>query len=179
MALHEIAAALDRVASIMRKRPDLGLQDDTPARVRWEGGMHVSALHDNGLRLETDMPRELGGSGQGVTPGWLLRASTASCAVTCIAMAAAARGVELREIDAWVTSRSDARGLLGLPDADGNPVTAAPVQMTLHIRIAASGLTQAQIRELVAQACLRAPVQTALQHEVPMTLEIEVPAGTD
>lgn len=179
MALHEIAAALDRVASIMRKRPDLGLQDDMPARVRWEGGMRVSAWHDNGLRLETDMPREIGGSGQGVTPGWLLRASTAACAVTCIVMAASARGVELQTLEVRVSSRSDVRGLLGLPDADGRPVPAAPVQMTLHVRIAAPGLTHAQLRELVAQACQRAPVQTALQHEVPMALEIEVAAGAD
>lgn len=179
MALHNIAAALDRVASIMRKRPDLGLQDDTPARVRWEGGMRVSATHDNGLRLETDMPRELGGSGEGITPGWLLRASTASCAVTCMVMTAAARGVELQEIDAWVSSRSDARGLLGLADAEGNAITAAPMEMTLHIRIAASGLTDAQMRELVEQSCLRAPVQTALQQVVPLELDIEVVAGAD
>ncbi|RZL32350.1 MAG: OsmC family peroxiredoxin, partial [Rubrivivax sp.] len=132
MALHQIAAALERVAAVMRKRPDLALHDDTPARVRWEGGLRVAAVHDNGLRIETDMPRELGGSGEGGTPGWLLRAGTASCAVTCIVMNAAAQGVELLALDAWVSSRSDTRGLLGLAGEDGQAVAAAPVAMTLH-----------------------------------------------
>lgn len=177
MTLDHIAAALERVAAIMRKRPDLGLHDDTPARVRWEGGLRVSAHHDNGLRVETDMPRELGGGGEGVTPGWLLRAGTASCAVTCIVMTAAEQGVALQSLDAWVTSRSDTRGLLGLAGEDGQAVGAAPVAMTLHIRIAAAGLTQAQTRELVEQSCLRSPVPAALRQPVPLALDIEVAAG--
>jgi uncharacterized OsmC-like protein len=177
LALDHIAAALERVAALMRKRPDLGLHDDSPARVRWEGGMRVSACHDNGLRVDTDMPRELGGSGEGVTPGWLLRAGTASCAVTCIVMNAAAQGVALESLDAWVTSRSDTRGLLGLAGDDGQPVGAAPVAMTLHIRIAATGLTVAQTRELVEQSCLRSPVPAALRQPVPLVLDIEVAAG--
>ncbi|KQY90595.1 OsmC family protein [Pelomonas sp. Root1444] len=174
MALDHIAAALERVAAVMRKRPELGLHDDSPARVRWEGGMRVSARHDNGLRVETDMPRELGGSGEGVTPGWLLRAGTASCAVTCIVMNAATQGVELQALDAWVSSRSDTRGLLGLAGDNGQAVDAAPVEMTLHIRIAAAGLTQAQTRGLVEQSCLRSPVPAALRQPVPLQLDIEV-----
>ncbi len=174
MALHDIAVALQRVETLMHKRPDLGPHDDAPAHARWEGGMRVSAADASGeRRLETDMPREVGGSGAGVTPGWLLRASTASCAVTRIVMAAAARGVALNGVEAWVGSRSDVRGLLGIPDVEGRPITPAPTQMSLHVRIAAPTLTEAQMRELVEQSCLLAPVQAALQHEVPLTLEIE------
>ena len=176
MALDHIAAALERVAAVMLKRPELGLHDDTPARVRWEGGTRVSATHDNGLRLDTDMPSELGGSGAGVTPGWLLRAGTASCAVTCIVMNAAEQGVELQAIDAWVSSRSDTRGLLGLADADGSTVCAGPVEMTLHVCITAAGLTEAQTLELVTQSCLRSPVPAALWQRVPLQLDIEVAA---
>ncbi|NCT82805.1 MAG: OsmC family protein [Comamonadaceae bacterium] len=175
--LHHIAAALERVSAVLRKRPELGLHDDAPARVRWEGGTRVRALHDSGLRVDTDMPAELGGGGQGVTPGWLLRAGTAACAVTCIVMQAAARGVTLRTLDARVGSRSDTRGLLGLAGADGQAVGAAPLQMVLHVRIAADGMTQAEIRELVAQACQCSPVPAALRQPVPLTLDIEVEAG--
>lgn len=174
MTLHHIAAALDRVSAVLRKRPDLGPHDDSPACARWEGGTRVSAQHDNGLRVDTDMPTELGGSGQGMTPGWLLRAGTASCAVTCIVMQAAARGVVLQSLDAWVTSRSDTRGLLGMPAPDGEAVGAAPLQMTLHVRIAAAGLTPAEVRELVAQSCERSPVPAALRQAVPLGLDVEV-----
>lgn len=178
MAMHDIAVALQRVEALMHKRPDLGPHDDAPAHARWEGGMRVSAADASGERLlETDMPREVGGSGEGVTPGWLLRASAASCAVTRIVMAAATRGVALDGVEAWVASRSDVRGLLGMPDADGRPITPAPTQMSLHVRIAAPALSEAQLRELVEQSCLLAPVQAALQQAVPMTLEIEAATG--
>jgi uncharacterized OsmC-like protein len=173
MAREDIAAALRRAADLMQRRPELGPQDDTPARARWEGDMRVSALHDSGLRLDTDMPRAIGGGGEGVTPGWLLRAGAASCAVTRIVMTAAARGVELESVEAWVGSRSDLRGLLGMPDEHGQPVTPAPTEMRLHVRVAAPALTAAQLRELVEHSCRHAPVQTALQHEVPLALEIE------
>jgi hypothetical protein len=34
-----------------------------------------------------------------VTPGWLFRAGFASCAATCIAMGAAAQGIELASLE--------------------------------------------------------------------------------
>ena len=33
----------------------------------------VTTSHDGGTRVDTDMPRELGGSGERVSPGWLFR----------------------------------------------------------------------------------------------------------
>jgi hypothetical protein len=79
MAAQEIAAALQRLKSVLRRRPQAGLHDDAAATARWDGGMRVIAYHDNGTKVLTDMPRELGGSGGQVTPGWLLRAGFASC----------------------------------------------------------------------------------------------------
>lgn len=174
MAQLELAAALDRAAAIMRKRPDLGPHEDMPARALWDGATRVSVAHDSGARIETDMPRELGGSGDRPTPGWLLRASTASCAVTRIAMAAAARGIELTAIEASVASRSDTRGLLGLPDVDGGAIPCAPLAMAMHIRVASDSMDAAGLRALVEESCALAPVQNALQSPVPFTLEIDV-----
>lgn len=173
MAQLELAAALERVGSLLRKRPALGPSDDMPAQARWDGGTRVTVPHDSGLRLETDMPREIGGSGDRPTPGWVLRASTASCAVTRIAMAAAAQGIALTAIEAAVASRSDTRGLLGLPDVDGSAIPCAPLQVTLRIRVASDTVDGARLRALVQESCGLSPVQNALQAPVPVAVEIE------
>jgi uncharacterized OsmC-like protein len=174
MSLQDIAAAMERVESVMRRRPELGLHDDSSASARWDGGLRVSASHESGLRLETDMPRELGGTGDLVTPGWLMRAGAASCAVTRIAMAAAAQGIALDELEVSAHSRSDTRGLLGLADAEGAPVPAGPAEVTLSVRIAAAGVAPARLRELVDASCRCAPVQQALMRATPVTVQVEV-----
>ena len=92
MASQDIAAAMQRVESVLRRRPEVGLHDDAPATARWQSGTRVVSSHANGTQIVTDMPTELGGSGDQVTPGWLLRAGLASCLATRIAMAAAAAG---------------------------------------------------------------------------------------
>ena len=126
MTMQTIAAAMQRVESVFQRRPEAGLADDTPATAHWESGTRVVSRHPNGTQVVTDMPSEIGGSGDQVTPGWLLRAALASCAATRIAMAAAAAGVELTTLDVAASSRSDARGLLGMVNADGQPVPAEP-----------------------------------------------------
>src|SRR5438552_3676240 len=99
MGMHDIAAAMQRVEEVLRRRPDAGLHDDAPATARWQGGTRIVASHANGTQMQTDMPDELGGSGERVTPGWLFRAGVASCAATRIAMAAAAEGVALDTLE--------------------------------------------------------------------------------
>ncbi|HUE09319.1 MAG TPA: hypothetical protein VMQ54_00200, partial [Steroidobacteraceae bacterium] len=110
MASQEIAAAMQRVESILTRRPEVGLHDDEPATARWQGGARVASSHANGTLLLTDMPTELGGTGDQVTPGWLFRAGLASCLATRIAMGAAAAGFELTLLEVLAGSRSDARG---------------------------------------------------------------------
>jgi len=124
MSMQEIASALERMKSVLRRRPSAGLHDDAPATARWENGTRVVAIHANGARVLTDMPGELGGSGDQVTPGWLFRAGLASCAATTIAMSAAAKGIEIAELEVKASSRSDTRGILGMTDADGAMVFA-------------------------------------------------------
>ena len=89
MTAQEIAAALQRVEAVVQRRPDFAMQEEAPATARWEGGTRIVASHANGARIATDMPREFGGAGSDVTPGWLFRAGFAACTATCIAMGAA------------------------------------------------------------------------------------------
>lgn len=176
MTTQAIAAALQRVQAALKRRPEHGLHDDAPATARWESGTRVVARHANGTQMETDMPTELGGTGDRVTPGWLFRAGVASCAATSIVLAAAARGIELGALEVRVGSRSDARGLLGMADASGQPVTAGPLDMQLLVRIAAQGVAAQTLRTLVEEGCRCSPIPTAVRDSTPLALHIEVEA---
>jgi uncharacterized OsmC-like protein len=177
MASQEIAAAMQRVASVLKRRPEVGLHHDAPVTARLESGTRVVSSHANGTRLLTDMPTELGGSGDQVTPGWLLRAGLASCLATRIAMGAAAAGFELAMLEVLASSRSDARGIFGMPEASGEPVCAAPRDVQVLVRIAAPGISPEQLRILVEESNRCSPVSAALQEAVPLTLSIEVDGG--
>jgi uncharacterized OsmC-like protein len=167
------AAAIARTHAVLQRRPQIGLHDDAPATARWTGGMRCVSSHANGSQVISDMPAELGGSGGQVTPGWLFRAGLASCAATAIAIRAASQGVELTDLEVRAASRSDTRGVLGLSESDGRPVSACPVDMTLHIRIAARGISPAALDELVRTGCRCSPVPNAVEQAVPVSLQID------
>jgi uncharacterized OsmC-like protein len=170
----DIAAALQRVEKILLRSPKTGLHVDAPATARWNGGTEVTTTHENGTRLATDLPTQMGGGGTAVTPGWLLRAGLASCVTTRIAMAAAVAGIELTELEVVATSQSDARGLLGMADADGQPVPAGPRDLQLHVKIAAADSASAErLRSLVEQSHGCSPVSCAVQDATAIELLIE------
>jgi uncharacterized OsmC-like protein len=177
MASQEIAAAMQRVESALKRRPEVGLHDDAPAIARWETGTRVVSSHTNGTRLLTDMPTELGGSGGQVTPGWLVRAGLASCLATRIAMGAAAAGFELAVLEVSANSRSDARGLLGMPEASGAPVCPGPRDVQVLVRIAAPGISPERLRSLIEESNRCSPVSAALRDAVPIAVRIEMDSG--
>jgi uncharacterized OsmC-like protein len=168
-----LGQALQRVQSVLERRPETGLHDDAPAAVRWSGGTRMVARHANGTELPTDMPAELGGTGDQVTPGWLFRAGLASCAATSIAMAAAARGIPLRLLEVKASSRSDTRGLLGMSGADGQPIYAGPDDVSLTVRIEAEGVSRERLRQLVEDGVHCSPIPSAVRTKTPLSLHIE------
>ena len=174
MAQQDIAAALQRVRSFFERKPALAVHDDAPATARWSGGLRVVAEHADGPQVATDMPTELGGSGDQVTPGWLFRAGVATCASASILMAAAARGIPLTALDVKVTSRSDVRGLLGMADAGGEPFYAGPGDMQLHVSLRAPGVDEAALRALVESAVRQSPIPSAVTHATALALQLEV-----
>ena len=177
MSLNEIAVAIQRVERAFTRRPEAGMHDDTPATARWEGGVKVVAIHPSGHQVPTDMPPELGGAGIDVTPGWLFRAGLASCAATSITLAAAAAGIALDALEVRAASRSDARGLLGMADADGTPVWAGPHDLQLQVRIVAARVAPERLRALVRKAIGQSPVPSVLPTVTP--LELQIDAGDD
>lgn len=179
MTMQSVAEAMKRAESVLVRRPDMGLHDDAPATVQWNGGTRTVASHANGTRMSTDMPAELGGSGTQVTPGWLFRAGFASCAATSIAMGAAARGIELTRLEVEARSRSDTRGLLGMTDASGQPVSAAPCDVELRVRIAARGTSPEALRALVDESYRCSPIPNAVSTALPVALRVDIAPGDD
>ena len=173
----DIATALQRVEAALRRRPEAGYHADSQAVARWTGGLRVVASHSNGTQAATDMPSEFGGSGDKITPGWLLRAGVASCVATRIAMGAAQQKIDLDALEVRVDSHSDARGMLDVADADGSLVNAGPLDIELRVRISAPGVAPERLRTLVEESHRCSPMSAALQIAVPMTLHVEVSDG--
>jgi uncharacterized OsmC-like protein len=177
MSAQYVADAMQRVEVVLGRRPDMGMHEDSPAIARWRGSTRIVTSNANGIEVQTDMPGELGGTGDQVTPGWLMRAGLAACTATRIAMGAAAAGIELTTLELRATSRSDTRGLLGMSESDGTPVGAGPHDMQLHVTIAANGVPAATLRALVEEGHRCSPVPCAIQEETPVGLHIEVADG--
>lgn len=174
MTMQTVVEAMQRVEAVLRRRPALGMQEDAPATASWCGATRTVVGHASGTRIETDMPTEIGGTGDCVTPGWLFRAGVASCAATSIAMAAAAEGIELDSLEVVASSSSDTRGMLGMPGDDGMPVNAGPSGLMLRVRIGARDVGKARLLAIVDDGCRRSPIPSAVQQAVPLTLRVEV-----
>jgi uncharacterized OsmC-like protein len=173
MSTADVAVALARVKNVLQRSPGVGVHEDAPATAVWQSGTRVLTKHAIGTEISSDMPSELGGSGDRVTPGWLFRAGLAACAATSIALRAAQEGVELTALEVRATSQSDTRGLLGMYDADGTPVYAGPEHIQLHVNIAARGVPAQRLRDLVQEGCRCSPIPNAVRHAAELDLQIE------
>jgi uncharacterized OsmC-like protein len=181
MTMERIAAALHRVETVLRRRPEAGLHADAPAVSRWDSGTRVVSSHPNGASVATDMPSELGGMGEEVTPGWLWRAALSSCLATRIVMAAAVEGIDLASVEVQANSRTDVRGLLGMDAASGVMGAASggapspePGDVQLHVRIRAPEVSPERLRALVERSQACSPVQAAATRALPVAVSVEV-----
>jgi len=174
MTLQHIATALERAESVLRRRPDMAVHEDTTATSRWEGGLRCISSHPNGTEIATDVDREIGGTGDEVSPGWLMRAGIASCAASSLVMRAAAAGIELTSLEVIVRSHSDTRGLLGIAAADGAAIDPAPREIELVFRLAARDASHERLEALVAESQRCAPVPAAVLHGVPARVRVEI-----
>ena len=169
-----IAAAIERLQSVVKRRPEFAVHDDAPATARWEHGTRIVASHASGYAMTTDMPAELGGQGEHVTPGWMFRAGIASCTATRIAMAAAQEGIELSLLEVVAGSTSDVRGILGMRDTDGGAVPAGASEIWLDVRIAACSVDEERLRRLVQESHPLAPMSSNIERSVPLRLTVTV-----
>ena len=78
----DTAAAIERVRKAFTEKPDAARKPNGFATATWTGGLRCEIAGPASERAVTDMPQALGGQGEGSNPGWLMRASLASCAAT-------------------------------------------------------------------------------------------------
>ncbi|MBD9435971.1 OsmC family protein [Pseudoxanthomonas sp. PXM03] len=168
----DIAHAMQRAVGVFTRRPDMGLHDDAAARASWQHGTRIVAAHACGTRIESDMPVELGGTGDRPSPGWFFRAGIAACTATAITMVAAEQGIALDHLEVEVGSRSDTRGLLGMRDADGVSVGACPASMRVDVVLHAQDVEAERLHAVVQEALRRSPMQGALLGQPPLTVDV-------
>jgi uncharacterized OsmC-like protein len=177
MTAETISKAVQRVRNVLSRHPEKGIHADEAAIARWESGLRVVCSHANGTQITTDLPPQLGGSGDQVTPGWLLRAGLASCLTTRIAIEAVAAGIVLTRLEVSAESTSDARGLLGMTTDRGEPITAGPREVRLHVRVAAAGIAPERLQAIVEESHRCSPVSAAVASAVPVAVSIEIDPG--
>lgn len=174
MTAETISKAVQRIRNVLSRHPEAGIHADEPAFARWRQDLRVVCTHANGTQIATDVPAEIGGTGDQITPGWLMRAGLASCLATRIAVGAAAEGISLTRLEVSATSTSDARGLFGMTTDLGEPITAGPRELRLEVRIGAPGVARERLQAIIDESYHCSPVSAALVSAVPVTLHIEI-----
>jgi uncharacterized OsmC-like protein len=177
MTTATIVSALQRVRAVFARRPEAALHADEPAVARWEQGLRVVTRNANGSHITTDLPRELGGQGNEVTPGWLLRAALASCLASRIALEAAARDISITRLEVTAASESDARGIVGMTDAGGARIPAEPRAVQLRVRVAAASTDAQTLQAMIEESHRCSPVECTVERSVPVRLEIDIEPG--
>lgn len=170
MAQSEIAQAISRSRQYLKESPEKARSRDSKATAVLDDGLRVRVDGPRGWSLVTDMAPGVGGQGSAPPPGWMLRAASAACLASLIAMRAAETGVTLTLLQVDVDSDSDNRGLLGLDDG----IPAGPLGLRTVVRVAAEDADEASLHAMVRWADEHSPVDDAVRRAVPVELAIVV-----
>ncbi|REJ77492.1 MAG: OsmC family peroxiredoxin [Acidobacteria bacterium] len=117
--------------------------------------------------FEKDEPPVLLGSDKGANPVEYLFAALAGCLTTSLVYHAAARGIELDEIESTYEGDIDLRGFLGLDETVRNGYQG--ITVTFSIR---SDAPREQLEELVELAQQRSPVFDCVANPVPVSAKL-------
>ena len=170
MSSDMIKQALTAAVEYLTANPAEARYRDSTARAVLRGGLVVDVAGPGGEAVSTDMPTSVGGTTSAPSPGWLFRASVASCVATLIAMRAAMLDVALESLEVTVDSESDDRGILGT-----DPSTpAGPLDLRVAVSVRAHGSDTDQLRQIVEWGVAHCPVTDAVQRAVPLEVAIEV-----
>lgn len=164
-----VRESLERARQIFLERPAAARKPNASATAVWRDGLRCDISGPSGEKASSDMPAPMGGDGSAPNPGWLLRASMASCTATAIAMRAARLGVELKSLEVSVESESDVRGFVGIEG-----VSTAMSGLRMSIKIGAENVSEQQLRDIANGGNAIAAVSATLRERPPVALEIEV-----
>ncbi len=166
----KIAIAVDRAATYLNAHPDEARYRDSHARARLGDGLRVSVVGAGGERLDTDMPRGIGGAATLPSPGFYFRAAAAACVASLIGIRAAAVGVDLPadSVEVTVDSESDDRGILGLDDS----IPAGALSLKVVATLRGGSVDRATFADVVRWAVDHCPVTDTARRSVPIELEL-------
>jgi uncharacterized OsmC-like protein len=149
------------------------------ARNRWLEGAHnrttirdfYAANQEDTSRgsefvLDAGEPAILLGSDTGPNPAEHLLHALAACLTTSLVYVAAARGVELTEVESTLEGDMDVRGALGLSDEHRNGFE----RIRVSFRVAGNA-PEEKLREIVARAQQRSAVFDMVTNGVAVTVE--------
>ena len=168
MGSAEIRHAIQAATDYLAHNPDQARYTDSAATATITDGLAINVVGPRGESIATDMVPAVGGKGSAPSPGWLLRASEASCVATLVVMRAAMLAIELDSLEVTVDSESDDRGLLGMDDS----IPAGPLRGRVVVRLASAGTDAATLEELARWGVKHCPVCDAVERAVPVTVEI-------
>jgi uncharacterized OsmC-like protein len=129
------------------------------------GGTHT---HEGDYGFDTDHPKVLVGTGKGPTPVEFLLHGLAGCLTAGIANVAAARGVELTEVESTVEGDMDMLGILGLSDDVRNGYE----KIRINFKIKGNAPPE-KLQEIVERSRDRSAVYDVLTNGTPVEINVE------
>ena len=163
-----IRDAVANASAYLTEHPDEARYRDSAATARITAGLVTSVTGPGGEALTTDMPAGIGGTATAASPGWYLRAATAACVASLIAIRAASQGLTIGPIEVTVDSESDDRGILGLDPS----IPAGALSTKVIASVGGSDLGAAATRDLVDWAVAHCPVTDTIARAVPIAVEV-------
>jgi uncharacterized OsmC-like protein len=162
----------------VRARPDLG-NFKFRARTQWlEGGHSRTTItdfdgagqthrHGKPFVVESDEPHVLLGGDRAPSPVLYLLHSLAGCLAASIAYHAAARGINIEQIETQLEGDIDLRGFLGLDEK----VRPGYKQIRVKMRIKAD-CPESQLKEIAQLGPKYSPVYNTITSAIPVEFEL-------
>ena len=131
-------------------------------------GAHEDIQHATTFVLDADEPPILLGEDRGANPVEYLLHALAACVTSSMVYHAAARGIQIEEVESTVQGNIDLRGFLGL---DPN-IRRGYQDIRMSFRVKADAPDE-QIQEIVAMGPRFSPVFDSVSNGVPITVTAE------
>jgi uncharacterized OsmC-like protein len=144
-----------------------GTHNQTSMRSFYGAGQELEHKHET--TMDADHPSVLVGQDNGPTPAEYLLAALAACLTSGLANIAAARGVELTEVESTVEGDINLLGILGLSDEARNGYE----RIRVNFRISGDAPPE-KLRQLVEQSRARSAVFDVITNSVPVDVDVEV-----
>lgn len=158
-----------RAIEVFSKRPEAAqVLNRGTAQVR--EGLRCT-YEQEGHHLVIDMPAAIGGSEEGLAPGFYGRAAICSCLAIGIKMTAAREDVRLEAVQIEIEQDWDNRGVLAMDDA--SPV---PTDTRIAIKVTSSE-PRSVLEEIIRRALSSDPWLLVFKNAQPVSTAVSIAPG--